>query len=1103
MPGVRKVVEMELTERILNDAGGWQVMKQARGLHALSRVRDASWSNGLLTGTVREGETEFRSGLKIESRTHIENLCTCRDSKVRSLICAHSIAVGLEVIKPSPKAPVSAVAVSSFETGQLPARVENSGRSQEDAGAGGESRNQMPEAFSRTDGEPIELHVVVPPNLPQAAARGAVPIGVEAVLRNRRVLLSAVAPLGRYCCDAYDWALLQILWRVEPSPTGRPFPGMLTLSVEKFFEVLEACERHPRLTVAKRTALRVNKEGLRPALFSETHPNGDLSLRSELPSGVGLIFGKKAAWGFHDEIIQPVCLGLPAAYLSLLSGPVKIPAASVIGFLQREWALIEHSFNCDNVRLPEYCSLSAHGAVAVMGAEGNQRAGMSCSDSGQNLSLVERVEFFLSLEGSLNFLSGALKVGYGDRRTTLSSRPSAHRGDRAAEDAALGRLQRAGFSAPDADGKMVLRGEIPILEFFARVLPALRREWSVDLGERFTHVTHGIQRIEPKLEITNSGENWFELDVSMQAAGGERFSGVEIQRLIQSGRSHLKRKDGSVAVFDPALLDEFQQVLRDCEPEQRQAGRYRIANRQAGFLQGFIEGEGTSLQAPPQWRQWALSTRNADSLKPISLGDLDQQLRGYQKQGVYWMHFLAQNGLGGILADEMGLGKTVQALAFLRTLTGRRLVVAPSSLLTNWQREAQRFCPTLRVLVMSGASRHGRLVNEFEKADLVITSYPLLRRDIDWYRGEEFSAVILDEGQHIKNPDSQIAQSVFMLRSKRRFVLTGTPLENSIRDVWSLLHFAMPGYLGTRSDFRERYEIPITQEPGGAEHKRMVRRVAPFVLRRTKKAVVKELPEKIEQVIWCELSSAQREAYGKLVDMTRREVSRAEELKNQGQARILMLTALLRLRQACNDLRLLGGDFAEAADIGSVDAEEEDNELAAVRGPEVSSGKLASLAEIVNEAQQGGHRMLVFSQFSSMLDLLQQWMESRQIDFCRLDGSTRDRSAQVDRFQTGSVPVFLVSLKAGGVGLNLTAADTVIHFDPWWNPAVEAQATDRAHRIGQKSVVTSYKLIMRGTVEEKILALQGRKKALMDALVDSEQPLMEGLSMDDLGELLA
>jgi superfamily II DNA or RNA helicase len=1093
---------MELNERILNDAGGWQVMKQARGLHALGRIRDASWSDGLLTGIVREGETEFRAGLRIQSRTHIENLCTCRDSKVRSLICAHSVAVGLEVLKPSLKAQAPAPTLSTAETVQRNPGVKDFGDSTEGAGVREGSKHQISSAFSRSDGEPIELHVVLPPNFLQASARGAIPIGVEAVLRSRRVLLSAVAPNGKYCCDAFDWVLLQALGRVGSMAEGRPFPGMLMLNVDQVFEILAACESHPRLTVAKRTALRVVAEGLRPALFLEQHANGDLSLKSELPSGVGLILGKKAAWGHRDETIQPVCLGLPAVYLSLLSAPVKIPAAAVTEFLRREWTFFEHAFHCDDVRLPADSAMTV-ADPATIEVDGNRRDVTGDTQLEGHTSILERAHFFLGLEGSLNFLSGTLKVGYGDRLTTLSSRPGQRRGNRAAEDAALKQLHRAGFSGPDADGKMVLRGEIPILEFFARTLPALKREWTVDLGERFTHVTREIQRIEPKLEITASGENWFELDVAMQAAGGERFSGVEIQRLIQSGRSHLRRKDGSVAVFDPGLLDEFQQVLRDCEPEQRQAGRYRIANRQAGFLQGFIEAQGAAIEAPAHWRQWAMSTRNADSLKAIPLGDLDEQLRPYQKQGVYWMHFLAANGLGGILADEMGLGKTVQALAFLRTLNGRRLVVAPSSLLTNWQREAQKFCPTLRVLVISGASRHERMLSEFENADLVITSYPLLRRDIDWYRGEEFSAVVLDEGQHIKNPDSQIAKSVFMLRSKRRFVLTGTPLENSIRDVWSLFHFTMPGYLGTRLDFRERYELPITQQPGGNEYQRMARRVAPFVLRRTKRAVVKELPEKIEQVIWCELSPAQREAYGKLVDTTRREVSRAEELRNQGQARILMLTALLRLRQACNDLRLLGVDFAQEANATDDEAANEDGESTRVNGAESSSGKLAALGEIFEEAQQGGHRMLVFSQFSSMLDLLQQWMEARQIDFCRLDGSTRDRTAQVDRFQTGTVPVFLISLKAGGVGLNLTAADTVIHFDPWWNPAVEAQATDRAHRIGQTSVVTSYKLIMRGTVEEKILALQGRKKALMDALVDSEQPLMDGLSMEDLGELLA
>jgi SNF2 family DNA or RNA helicase len=496
----------------------------------------------------------------------------------------------------------------------------------------------------------------------------------------------------------------------------------------------------------------------------------------------------------------------------------------------------------------------------------------------------------------------------------------------------------------------------------------------------------------------------------------------------------------------------------------------------------------------------------------VALGDLEGLLRSYQKQGVYWMHFLAGNGLGGVLADEMGLGKTVQALAFLRGMPGRSLVVAPSSLLINWQREAERFCPQLRVLVMAGAQRHERLGAEFARADLVITSYPLLRKDVDWYRREEFSAVILDEAQHIKNPESQSAQAAFALRSKRRFVLTGTPVENSVRDVWSLFQFVMPGYLGTRNDFRERYESPVTREPGGVEHQRMVRRLRPFILRRTKRAVAAELPDKIEQVVWCELSSAQRETYSKLMELTRREVGKAEGLRNAGQARILMLTALLRLRQACNDLRLLGEGFAESFEEK---AGNEDEDFLENRGPQETeagevdsgasftrSGKLAAFGQLLQESVEGGHRVLVFSQFVKMLDLLDAWLCARGIDFCRLDGNTRDRAGQVDRFQTGSVPVFLISLKAGGVGLNLTAADTVIHFDPWWNPAVEAQATDRAHRIGQKSVVTSYKLITRGTVEEKILSLQNRKRSLLDALVESEQPLMEGLSMTDLSDLL-
>jgi superfamily II DNA or RNA helicase len=1044
---------MQITEKLLVETGGWQVFKHARGLHAGGRVSEAVQEGGELSGYVREGETRYRAGLRFLSRTNVENLCTCKDSRARGLICAHSVAVALGILQPAVSQP--APVIQAPPVGVPPQRsVEARG-------------------FSKEVGKPVELHVVFPPNLGQAAARGGASIGVEAVCAGRRVLLNALETRETYRCDNADWRLLEALVLLQE---GGALPGMFSLGVDPLLALFEALDGHPRVTIARRAPLRVGGESVRPVLYAETRPNGDWALRCELPAGGALFAGKKAAWLLRDAALRPVCAGLPFAYLSLLQGEVVLPAGAVGTFVEREWAQLRACFDCERIELP--------GTPSVVGDGFNS---MQTTGATVDPHALAGPVFIMRLEGSLNFLTATLTVAYGDVRTTLTNRSaSGRRGDRAAEGASLARLSGCGFSVPDADGQMVLRGEPAILSFFACQLPGLQRDWKVEIGERFEHVTRQIERIEPRLKIQSSGENWFELDVSMASADGERYSGAELRRLIQSGRSHVKRNDGTVAVFDPGLLTEFEEVLRDCTPEQRQPGRYLIANKQAGFLEAFAGEHGTTVDAPPHWRQWASASRRASELRTVPLGALEEVLRPYQKHGVYWMHFLAENGLGGILADEMGLGKTVQALGLLGTIRGRKLVVAPSSLLINWQREAERFLPGARVLVLSGGQRHEKFAREWAEAELVITSYPLLRLDAERLCAEKFAAVILDEAQHIKNPDSQAAQAAYRLRSERRFVLTGTPVENAVRDVWSLLHFLMPGYLGSRADFKERYEQPVAREPGGPEHRRMIQRLSPFVLRRTKKAVAPELPDKIEQVVWCELSSSQREAYARLVDLSRREVSKAEGMKNQGQARMLMLTALLRLRQVCNDLRLLGDELP--GDPGSGAADE--------------SGKMEALGELLEEAVGGGHRVLLFSQFASMLDLLQQWLEERGVSFCRLDGSTRDRSAQVDRFQTGSVPVFLISLKAGGVGLNLTAADTVVHFDPWWNPAVEAQATDRAHRIGQKSTVTSYKLITRGTVEEKILQLQQRKRSLMEALVESEQPLMDGLTMDEIANLL-
>jgi SNF2 family DNA or RNA helicase len=558
-------------------------------------------------------------------------------------------------------------------------------------------------------------------------------------------------------------------------------------------------------------------------------------------------------------------------------------------------------------------------------------------------------------------------------------------------------------------------------------------------------------------------------------------------------------------VIDTGAVEELQEVLLDCAPQQNAAG-YRINNTQAGFLEATLRQHGDwKVQAPSAWRDRAAKQSGEAKLECPPLGDLENVLRPYQKQGVAWLHFLRANGFGGILADEMGLGKTLQTLAFFKTLRSTEcgvrsnlptapaaiphsalrtphLIVCPTSLVFNWVAEVKKFAPDLKILALHGPERHARF-DEIAASDIVVTSYALIRRDAEKYRGQEFDTVALDEAQHIKNRQTQNAQAVKAVRAKHRIVLTGTPLENSVLDLWSIFDFLMPGYLGTAKDFRERYELPIAKEKNAEAQSRLARRLRPFMLRRLKKEVAADLPAKIEQVSFCELTTDQRQVYQQVIEASRKEVLEAVGAQGIAKSRLVVLTALLRLRQVCCDLRLL--------------------KLENVK-PASASGKLDLFGELIEEVLDGGHRVLVFSQFVGMLTLLKEKLTAEGIEFCYLDGSTTDRAAVVERFQgNAAIPVFLISLKAGGVGLNLTGADTVIHFDPWWNPAVEDQATDRAHRIGQTRAVTSYKLITRDTVEEKILILQNRKREVIRNTLGGEEEFAASLSWEEIQELLA
>jgi SNF2 family DNA or RNA helicase len=485
-------------------------------------------------------------------------------------------------------------------------------------------------------------------------------------------------------------------------------------------------------------------------------------------------------------------------------------------------------------------------------------------------------------------------------------------------------------------------------------------------------------------------------------------------------------------------------------------------------------------QPPQAWQSRSRALKQVGALEaaPIRPG-FDTILRTYQRIGVAWLWHLYRHELGGVLADEMGLGKTLQALALIECIritkedAGPALVVCPASLVENWIREAGRFVPGLSTMKHHGTKRAKEPV-AFESTDIIVTSYGTLRQDIEILSTLEWSVVIGDEAQHIKNRRSQNARSLTRLKSKGRFLLTGTPVENSLDDLISLFAFLMPGYL-TKATGK------LSQEDRAWHSRRQTQRAAAYILRRTKKEVAPELPEKIEKTFFCELGSKQMRFYKDTLEKTRREISNMEKAgANAGRVQFAAFKELLRLRQVCVDPRILDETY-----------------------PAADSAKLAAFGEVLDECIDAGSRILVFSSFVTALKLLAQYLTEQGHTFCYLDGKTKNRLALCDRFnEDASIPVFLISLKAGGTGLNLTGADTVVHFDPWWNPAAEAQATDRAHRIGQEKVVTSIKLIAANTVEEKVLELQAKKAEILKELFEESEAANAKVSLDDIKDLL-
>ncbi|MEW5757733.1 MAG: DEAD/DEAH box helicase [Pseudomonadota bacterium] len=535
------------------------------------------------------------------------------------------------------------------------------------------------------------------------------------------------------------------------------------------------------------------------------------------------------------------------------------------------------------------------------------------------------------------------------------------------------------------------------------------------------------------------------------------------------------------------LLDTLREIFDDAPvtaKKQLRLSRVQLARLTA--LDQDEDGQRLHWRAEPDIQQLIQRLRNLDGVPAVAPpARLAATLRPYQQQGLNWLQFLREYRLAGILADDMGLGKTLQALAHLllekEACRADRpsLVIAPTSLMFNWRHEAARFAPSLKVLVLHGPQREAHFP-AIPAHDLVITTYPLLARDKEKLLAHQYHLLILDEAQVIKNPKAQASHAVRELDARHRLCLTGTPMENHLGELWSLFDFLLPGLLGDSKQFRRFFRTPIETHGHAATSERLSRRIRPFLLRRTKQQVATELPPKTEIIQTVALEGKQRELYETVRLAVHQRVR--EEIARQGLARshIIVLDALLKLRQVCCDPRLVNTEHARAVQ---------------------QSAKLDMLMDLLPEMIEEGRRILVFSQFTAMLDLIEAELGKAKIDYVKLTGQTRDRETPVRRFQNSEVPVFLISLKAGGVGLNLTNADTVIHYDPWWNPAVERQATDRAHRIGQQQSVFVYKLICEDTLEEKIQAMQQRKQALADGLYQTDGANEPQWTEQDLDEL--
>jgi superfamily II DNA or RNA helicase len=896
---------------------------------------------------------------------------------------------------------------------------------------------------------------------------------------NRVPLLPSVALTWQALSPTPDRGALRVLARFE---SGNPRHPAVDIRGEDAAELLPLLKDRRVLLEPALMQLRYVEEPLRPRFDLEMvgadtivakvvfERNAD-NRRFQLMSG-GWFEG---APGWHidtsEGVARPIDMRVsPAALRRLLRSPtIAEPSSELVSMI--------------TFGLPRVAS----------------EVGAQLPDLSQVADVIDlEPTFHVQAGGSLTDAQVELRASYGDREVEVRAdgisppimilppkegekRARCIRCDIAAQQMAVEKLLALGLE-PDESGQFFVAHGDRAIRFWSEGAGSLPEEWDLYVPEEFVGTQVRSKPVAMNARVS-SGVDWLSVKLSYESEG-VGVDRTELERCLREGKKYVRLSDNSYAPID---AERVQQMLdREIELIAAAGKGGKLPLSQAGRVQELLQQAASSTVAAGVKELFA-KLASIDEIKTAKKPKaLKATLRPYQEQGYSWLRFIDEIGSGGVLADDMGLGKTVQTIALLLSLKQdkkdkplRALIVAPTSVVTNWVREIERFGPALTTALWHGAGRKDQ-AGELENSNVIITSYALLRRDIDLLKKLRLDYAILDEAQAIKNPISATAHAARELNAEHRLALTGTPIENRLSEIWSIFEFVSPGLLGPLQKFEERYGRPIEQGDSKAAL-RLRTTIHPFILRRTKTEVAKDLPPKIEVDKLIDLAPDQKAIYLQVLREVRAQVMGEVERVGMAKSQLHILAGLTKLRQASLDARLLGLPREFSHD---------------------DSGKLSALRELVDEVESGGHKVLIFSQFVSMLKLIAQALDEDRIRYEYLDGSTIDRQDRIERFNSDpTIPAFLISLKAGGSGLNLTGADTVIHFDPWWNPAVEDQASDRAHRIGQTKVVTVYRLVAAGTIEEKILQLKQKKKDLVASVLSEDQGGGKLLTRDDLDDL--